>query len=223
MPRRPADPARSPRDGRRHAACRPLRQNLSFLAASGAPPVRSRVCAACSLASTPLAGHTFPAASRFPRPVGDAVVHTVYYVGRFFMAGTDVVAELAPASCALVLAGMPTSHPIYEPRSHASATSCLFTVRARRGANCLLGRDESRASLTLFAAVRREVIANDGEHALHSIYVEMVDAPRGVSVMVGYSVAGRRIYAAFRQCRINKILLKRLGEAPLRSLAHCTP
>ena len=38
MPRPPAEPARSARDGRRHAACVSLRQNLSFLAASGAPP-----------------------------------------------------------------------------------------------------------------------------------------------------------------------------------------
>jgi len=51
MPRPPAEPARSARDGRRHAACRSLRQNLSFLAPSGAPLVRSRVCAACSLTS----------------------------------------------------------------------------------------------------------------------------------------------------------------------------
>ncbi len=43
MPRPPAEPARAARDGRRHAACRSLRQNFSFLAASGAPLVRSRV------------------------------------------------------------------------------------------------------------------------------------------------------------------------------------
>jgi hypothetical protein len=43
IPRPPAEPARAARDGRRHAACRSLRQNLSFLAASGAPLVRSRV------------------------------------------------------------------------------------------------------------------------------------------------------------------------------------
>jgi hypothetical protein len=54
MPRPPAEPARSARDGRRHAACRSLSQNLSFLAASGAPLVRSRVSAACSLTSGPL-------------------------------------------------------------------------------------------------------------------------------------------------------------------------
>ena len=59
MPRPPAEPARSVRDGRRHAACRSLRQNLSFLAASGAPLVRSRVYAACSLTSDPLGGHHF--------------------------------------------------------------------------------------------------------------------------------------------------------------------
>jgi len=57
MPRPPAEPARAARDGRRHAACRSLRQNLSFLAASGAPLVRSHVNAACSLASGPLGGH----------------------------------------------------------------------------------------------------------------------------------------------------------------------
>jgi len=54
MPRPPAEPARSARDGRRHAACSSLLQNLSSVAASGAPPVRSRACAACSLASAPL-------------------------------------------------------------------------------------------------------------------------------------------------------------------------
>ena len=59
MPRPPAEPARAARDGRRHAACRSLRQNLSFLAASGAPPVRSRVDAACSLTSDPLGGHRY--------------------------------------------------------------------------------------------------------------------------------------------------------------------
>src|ERR1043165_1228246 len=56
----PAEPARSARDGRRHAACNSLRQNLSFLAASGAPLVRSHVNAACSLASDPLGGRLFP-------------------------------------------------------------------------------------------------------------------------------------------------------------------
>jgi len=51
MPRPPAEPARAARDGRRHAACSSLQQNLSFVAASGAPLVRSRVSAACSLTS----------------------------------------------------------------------------------------------------------------------------------------------------------------------------
>ena len=66
MPRPPAEPAGSARDGRRHAACRSLRQNPSFLAASGAPPVRSRVGAACSLTSDPLAR---PTTSRPPEKI----------------------------------------------------------------------------------------------------------------------------------------------------------
>ncbi len=67
MPRPPAEPACSARDGRRHAACRSLRQNLSFLAASGAPLVRSRVNAACSLTSDPL-GRPHPGSRSFPPP-----------------------------------------------------------------------------------------------------------------------------------------------------------
>ena len=43
MPRPPAEPARAARDGRRHAACRSLLQSFSSVAASGAPPVHSRV------------------------------------------------------------------------------------------------------------------------------------------------------------------------------------
>src|SRR6185369_12551118 len=72
MPRPPAEPARSARDGRRHAACRSRSQKLSFLAASGAPLVRSRVCAACSLASDPLGGHDSGGCT-FPHPP-DALV-----------------------------------------------------------------------------------------------------------------------------------------------------
>jgi len=46
MPRPPAEPACSARDGRRHAACRLLPPVAPLVAASGAPPVRSsRECA----------------------------------------------------------------------------------------------------------------------------------------------------------------------------------
>src|SRR5690242_20005000 len=69
MPRPPAEPARSARDGRRYAACNSLRQNLSFLAASGAPLVRSRGSAACSLTSDPL-GRPDLHDLTFPRPTG---------------------------------------------------------------------------------------------------------------------------------------------------------
>src|SRR6185369_12590400 len=70
MPRPPAEPARAAQDGRRHAACNSLRQNLSFLAASGAPPVRSRVGAACSLTSDPLGRpHTYGVTFPHPFPI----------------------------------------------------------------------------------------------------------------------------------------------------------
>ncbi len=65
MPRPPAEPARSARDGRRHAACSRSNVNCMCIAASGAPLVRSHGCAACSLTSDPLGrphfcGRTFP-------------------------------------------------------------------------------------------------------------------------------------------------------------------
>jgi hypothetical protein len=67
MPRPPAEPARSARDGRRHAACRSLSQNRSFLAASGAPLVRSHVNAAYSFVSDPLGRRiTFSVSARSP-------------------------------------------------------------------------------------------------------------------------------------------------------------
>jgi len=54
MPLPPAEPARAAPDGRRHAACRSLLQNLSLIAASGAPPVPLARDAACSLTSSSL-------------------------------------------------------------------------------------------------------------------------------------------------------------------------
>jgi hypothetical protein len=55
------------RDGRRHAACRCSTSNPSCIAASGAPPVHSRVNAACSLTSNPLGGH-HPCGRPLPPP-----------------------------------------------------------------------------------------------------------------------------------------------------------
>ncbi len=67
MPRPPAEPARSARDGRRHAACRTLNVNCLCIAASGAPPVRSRLYAACSLTFDPL-GRPQSRSLTFPPP-----------------------------------------------------------------------------------------------------------------------------------------------------------
>jgi len=85
MPRPPAGPARAARDGRRHAACRALRQNLSFLAASGAPPVRSPVNAACSLTSDPLGGRRSrqPHASTAPQQSPTLLVSGSLHIARF--------------------------------------------------------------------------------------------------------------------------------------------
>ncbi len=67
MPRPPAEPARAARDGRRHAACSSLPRYVTLVAASGAPLVRSRGSAACSLTSDPLGRHEFRRRT-FPRP-----------------------------------------------------------------------------------------------------------------------------------------------------------
>jgi hypothetical protein len=67
MPRPPAEPARAARDGRRHAACRRSTSNPSCIVASGAPPVHSRVNAACSLTSNPL-GAPIPRRLLIPPP-----------------------------------------------------------------------------------------------------------------------------------------------------------
>ena len=106
MPRPPAEPARSARDGRRHAACRSLRQHLSFLAASGAPLVRSHVCAACSLTSDPLAR---PRSSQphFPPPSLDATA--IQFDGEASLpqcAPALIAADVGPPSLAMFAHGV---------------------------------------------------------------------------------------------------------------------
>jgi len=128
----------------------------------------------CSLAPRPLAGHTFSAASRFPRPLGDAAVRAVHYAGR--LAGTDVVAEQAPRRtpwCSRV------SVESSDLRVAVAAESRILSLQSTSSAqaNCLTVtyacRKRRKSSFSNpFCCDSPRGYRRRGEHALRSVYLE---------------------------------------------------